>query len=152
MAYFAQLERSSSFIRIEWIKHALAHSFELQIRSNFYSTLRDKWRVYIPSYLFMGAKMSVLGLIMSFLPYLKSAMVQFPFEFCHNLIFVTIWVLSQLESCHKLSFVTFRVLELCHNLSFFSFVTIWVFEFYQNLSFWILSPFEFLNLITIWVF
>ena len=33
-AYFVQLERSSSFIQIQWIKHALAHSFELQIRAN----------------------------------------------------------------------------------------------------------------------
>ena len=31
----------------------------------------------------MGAKTSVLGLIMSFLPYLRSAMVRFPF-FCQN--------------------------------------------------------------------
>ena len=78
MAYFVQLERSSSFIRIKWIKHALAHSFELQVRANFYSTLGGIWRVYIPSLLFMGAKMSVLGLIISFLPYLRSAMVRFP--------------------------------------------------------------------------
>ena len=36
--YFVQLERLSSFIQIKWIKHALAHSVELHIRANFYST------------------------------------------------------------------------------------------------------------------
>ena len=36
------------------------------------------WRVYIPSLLFMGAKISVLGLKMSLSPYLRSAMVRFP--------------------------------------------------------------------------
>ena len=37
-AYFVQLERSSSFILIKGIKHALAPSFELHIRANFYTT------------------------------------------------------------------------------------------------------------------
>ena len=56
------------------------------------------------------------------------------FEFCRNLSFVTIWVLSHFE--------------------FLSFVTIWVlshFEFCYNLSFWVLSPFEILSFVTILV-
>ena len=35
----------------------------------------------------MGAKISVLGLIMSFLPYLRSAMVRFPLSICRSWIF-----------------------------------------------------------------
>ena len=35
---FVQLEISSSFLQIKWIKPALAHSYELHIRANFYST------------------------------------------------------------------------------------------------------------------
>ena len=44
---------------------------------------------------------------------------------CHNLTFVTIWILSQFEFCHNLTFVTIRVLShldflfyFCHNLIF----------------------------------
>ena len=48
-AYFVQLERLSSFIQIKWIKHALAHSFELHFRDNLYSTSGGIWRLYIPS-------------------------------------------------------------------------------------------------------
>ena len=93
-----------------------------------------------------------------------------PFEFCHNLTFVTIWLLSQFGFCHNLSFVTtwvFPQLEFCHNSSlspefwvlsqfdfffkvlsqfdFWSFVTIWVFEFHPNLSF------EFCHNLSFWV-
>ena len=75
-AYLVQLERSSSFIRIKWIKHALAHSFEVHIRANFYSSPWRIWRVHIP---FMKAKITVLGLIMSFPPYLRSVIIRFPF-------------------------------------------------------------------------
>ena len=39
-------------------------------------------RVYIPSKLFIAAKMSVLGLILSSYPYLRSAVVQFPLYTC----------------------------------------------------------------------
>ena len=77
MAYFVQLKRLSSFIGIKLIKHTLAHSFKLHIRANFHSTLGGIWRVYIPSKPFMGPKMNVLGLIMSFPPYLRSAIVRF---------------------------------------------------------------------------
>ena len=73
-----QVERSSSFILIKLIKHALANSCELHIRANFYSTLGGIWRVYILSKTFMGAKLSVLILITCFPPYLRSAMVWFP--------------------------------------------------------------------------
>ena len=31
---------------IKWIKHALAHSFQLDIRSSFYSTSGGIWRVH----------------------------------------------------------------------------------------------------------
>ena len=41
------------------------------------------WRVYMPSYLFKGAKMSVLGLILYCTQYLRSAMVRFPL---HNIL------------------------------------------------------------------
>ena len=44
-AYFVQLERLSSFIQNKLIKHALAHSFELHIGVNFYSTSGGIWRV-----------------------------------------------------------------------------------------------------------
>jgi hypothetical protein len=77
MAYFVQLERLSSFIWIKWIKHTLAQSFKLHIRANFHTTLGGVWRVFIPHKPFMGPGMSVLGLIMSFPPYLRSAMVRF---------------------------------------------------------------------------
>ena len=41
MAYFVQLERSSSYILIKWIKHALAHSFEfLQSSTEFLQYLK----------------------------------------------------------------------------------------------------------------
>ena len=60
MAYFVQLERSSSFTQIKWIKHALAHSVDLHIRPNLYSTFGEIRRVYILNLTFMGAKMSVL--------------------------------------------------------------------------------------------
>ena len=39
-AYFVQLERLSSFTQIKWIKQALAHSVEVHIRANLYSTSR----------------------------------------------------------------------------------------------------------------
>ena len=58
------------------IKHALTHSFYLHIRANFYSISGGIWRVYIPCKPFMGAKLSVLGLIMSFSPYPRSVMVE----------------------------------------------------------------------------
>ena len=82
------------------------------------------------------------------------------FEFCHNLSFVTIWVLLVLSKFECLSFVTVWVFEFCHNLSFWGLVTIWVFELSHNLSFWVLSQFvfwvfsqfEFLGLVIIWVY
>ena len=52
------------------------------------------------------------------------------FEFCHNLSFVTIWVLSLFWCLSQFEFSQF---ELCHNLSF---VIIWVlsqFEFSHTL-------------------
>ena len=59
-------------------KYSLTHSFKLHLRANFQSTLGGSSRVYIQSKLFMAAQMSVLGLILSFYPYLRSAMVRFP--------------------------------------------------------------------------
>ena len=66
------------------------------------------------------------------------------------------------DSCHNLSFVTTWLLELCHNFSFrpsisIWVVTIWVFEFCHNLSFefvscWILLQVEFCNDSIFWVF
>ena len=47
MAYFEQLERLSSFTQIKWIKHALAHSVELHIRANLYSTSWGGYGEYI---------------------------------------------------------------------------------------------------------
>ena len=51
----------------------------------------------------MGAKLSVLGLIMSFPPYLRSAMIRFPFEFSS---FVIIWGFEFLSQSEFLSLVT----------------------------------------------
>ena len=53
------------------------------------------------------------------------------------------------ENRKTLEFVTSWVLS---HFEFLSFVTMWVFEFCHNLSFRVLSQFEFLSLITIWVF
>ena len=46
--------------------------------ANLYSTSGGICRVYMQSKPFMGAKISVLGLILYFPPYLRSAMVWFP--------------------------------------------------------------------------
>ena len=97
-------------------------------------------------------------------------------ELCHSLTFVTIWVRLQFYFCQNSSFATIRavtiwVFEFCHTLSFWvlsqfefflNFVTIWVWryvtilvsKFHHNLSliFFILSQFEFLSFITVWVF
>ena len=78
MTYFVQLKRLSSFIPIKGIKHALAHSFELHIRANFLNTSGGYEEYIIQSNPFMAAKKSVLGLIMSFPPYLRYAMARFP--------------------------------------------------------------------------
>ena len=74
----------------------------------------------------------------------KSLVISWGIEFCQNLSFVTIWVLS---------LVTFWFFEFCHSLvgffksqfEFLSFITSWVlaFEFYHN---------EFLSFIIIWFF
>ena len=69
------------------------------------------------------------------------------FNFCHNLNFVTTWLLSQFRFCHNLSWVTILVLlqfNFCHNFEILSYVTIWVF--------WVLTPFELLSFVTFWVF
>ena len=52
--------------------------------------------------------------------------------------------------------MSFWVLSQCSlwvlsQFEFLNFVTIWVFGFYKNLRFWVFSPFEFLSFITIWV-
>ena len=96
------------------------------------------------------------------------------FEFCHNLSYITTWVLSQLDffefgqilslGFKFLNFVTLWVLGLSP-FEFMSFITICVFEFHhnlsfqfhQNLSFWIVISWVFeghhnLSFITIWVF
>ena len=56
----------------------MSHLFELYIRANFYSTSEAIWRVHILIYPFIGANICVLGLIMAFPAYLRSAMVRFP--------------------------------------------------------------------------
>ena len=91
-SYFVQLERSSSFFQIEQIKHALAHLFELHIKANFYSTSGCTGaygeNIYRVSSL-REPELVCYWLIISFSPYLSSAMVRFPFEihsllqFCH---------------------------------------------------------------------
>ena len=58
-------------------------------------------------------------------------LLQFQFEFCHNLSFVTFW-----DS------------EFGCFWSFFL-LTIWIYEICQNFSFWVLSQFHFLNFVTI---
>ena len=35
---FVKLEKLSLFIQTKWIKHTLAHKFQLNLRANFYST------------------------------------------------------------------------------------------------------------------
>ena len=60
------MKRSSSFILIKWIKHALVHSSERHIRANFYSTSGGICRVNILRQPFMEAKLVVLGLILVF--------------------------------------------------------------------------------------
>ena len=67
-------------------KHVLTHSFELHLRNNFYSTSGGLWRVYILSKPFMVAKISVLGLILSSYPYLRSEMVRFPLKMVVSLV------------------------------------------------------------------
>ena len=59
-------------------KHALAHSFDPHLRANFLSTSRGIWIVLILSLLSIAAKISVLGLIMSSFPYLRSALGGLP--------------------------------------------------------------------------
>ena len=76
---------------------------------------------------------------------------------CHNLSFVTFWVLrvffSQFEFFHNLifwvfsqfefwSFVTIRIFEFCHHLNF---------GFGPNMSFLVWSQFDFLSFVTILV-
>ena len=73
--------REVVFIHVDQVdKHALSHLFELHNRANLYSTSGGIWRVYLQSKPFTGANMSVLRLIMTFSPYLRSAMVQFPLK------------------------------------------------------------------------
>ena len=59
-----------------------------------------------------------------------------------------IWVFSFFFFSSLLIIVTSCVLS---HFEFLSFVTIFVFEFYHNKSFWFLSQFYVLGLITIWV-
>ena len=70
--------------------------------------------------------MSFVAISFSITIFLK-VLSHFEFLSCHNLSFVTNWVLLQNEFCHKLSFVTIRFLVLspfimfflfCHNFSF----------------------------------
>ena len=73
----------------------------------------------------------------------------FVFEFCHNLslTFITIWF----EFYHKLILLVLLLLTFFNFLAFWVFVTIWDFEFCHNLSIFILSQFEFLSFVAIWV-
>ena len=57
---------------------------------------------------------------------------------CHNLTFITIWVLLQFKCCVMSQFG-------------WSFVAIYVLRSFHNLSFWVLGQFEFLSFFTIWV-
>ena len=60
---------------------------------------------------------------------------QIDFFLLHKLIFVPIWVFSQLDFCHNLSFVTIWVLAQLESYQNSTFVPIWVYEFCHNLSF-----------------
>ena len=59
------------------------------------------------------------------------------FDFYHNLIYITIWILIQFVFFHQLGFIPMCV---CHN---FCFVTIWVSHTFTFESIWIFSQFEF---------